>query len=418
MIRRHLVDALKAALGDTPAVFLAGPRQAGKSTLARDLCGGRSRRRYLTFDDAAVMAAASRDPSGFLAGLAGDVVLDEAQRVPALFLAIKAAIDRDRRPGRFLLTGSAGILVVPQVAEALAGRVEILNLWPLSQGEIEGTVEGFIDASFSDRFPPDLDKPVSRRELCEVIVRGGFPEARERAVPERRDAWFRSYVSTVLSRDVRELAAIEGLAELPHLLRLLAERTGGLLSYADMSRSSALPQSTLKRYMTLLEGLFLIRRVPPWSGSRTVRLVKAPKVYPVDSGLASHLVDADAEALLERPERSGPLLEAFVTGEIVKQIGWSRSGPGIHHFRTHTGHEVDIVLEDRRGRCVAIEVKATASIGPRDMKGIEAFASAAGRRFHRGVLLYTGREVVPFAANVHALPVSALWRSAGDGATG
>ena len=412
MIGRHLIEALKAALTDTPAVFLAGPRQAGKSTLAQSVCDARSRRRYLTFDDAAVLAAASRDPAGFLSGLAGDVVLDEVQRVPALFLAIKAAIDRDRRPGRFLLTGSAGILVVPQVADALAGRVEILNLWPLSQGEIEGTVEGFIDASFSDRFPAVLDEPVSRRQLCELIVRGGFPEARARAAPDRREAWFRSYASTVLSRDVRELAAIEGLSDLPHLLRLLAERTGGLLNYADMSRSSALPQSTLKRYMTLLEGLFLIRRVPPWSGSRTVRLVKAPKIYPVDSGLASHLVDADAEALMERPERLGPLLEAFVAGEIVKQMGWSRTRPSIHHFRTHTGHEVDIVLEDRRGRCVAIEVKATASIGLRDMKGIEAFASAAGRRFHRGVLLYTGREAVPFEANVHALPIAALWRSA------
>lgn len=415
MIQRHVLDALRAALDDTPAVFLAGPRQAGKSTLAQSLCGGRSGRRYLTFDDAAVMAAARRDPSGFLSGLEEDVVLDEVQRVPELFLAIKAAIDRDRRPGRFLLTGSAGILVVPQAAEALAGRVEILNLWPFSQGEIEGTLESFIDASFSDRFPPVVGKPVSRRALCEAIVRGGFPEVRGRASAERRDAWFRSYVSTLLSRDVRDLAAIEGLSEIPHLLRLLAERTGGLLNYADVSRSSALPQSTVKRYMTLLEGLFLIRRVSPWSGSRTVRLVKASKVYPVDSGLASHLVDADVETLMERPERLGPLLEAFVTGEIVKQIGWSHTRPGIHHFRTHAGREVDIVLEDRRGRCVAIEVKAAESIRPRDLKGIDAFASAAGRRFHRGVLLYAGREVVPFSANVHALPISAIWRSTGAG---
>jgi len=411
MIQRHMLDALRAALADTPAVFLAGPRQAGKSTLAQSLCEGRSGRRYLTFDDAAVMAAARRDPAGFLSGLERDVVLDEVQRAPELFLALKSSIDRDRRAGRFLLTGSAGILVVPQVAEALAGRVEILNLWPFSQGEIEGKLENFIDASFSDRFPPDIDKTVSRRALCEAIVRGGFPEARGRAAAERRDAWFRSYVSTLLSRDVRDLATIEGLSELPHLLRLLSERTGGLLNYADVSRSTALPQSTVKRYMTLLEGLFLIRRVPPWSGNRTVRLVKAPKIYLVDTGLASHLVDADVETLMERPERLGSLLEAFVAGEIVKQIGWSHSRPGIHHFRTHIGREVDIVLEDRRGRCVAIEVKAAASIGPGDMKGIDAFASAAGRRFHRGVLLYTGRETVPFSTNLHALPISALWRS-------
>jgi len=411
MIDRNLLDALKAALADTPAVFLAGPRQAGKSTLAQSLCIGRSNRRYLTFDDAAVTAAARRDPAGFLSGLKGDVVLDEVQRVPELFLAMKSAIDRDRRAGRFLLTGSAAVLVVPQIAEALAGRVEILNLWPLSQGEIEGNRECFIDTSFSERFPPDAGKLLSRRSLCKVIIRGGFPEARSRATAERRDAWYRSYVSTLLSRDVRDLAAIEGLSELPHLLRLLAERTGGLLNYADVSRSTTLPQSTVKRYMTLLEGLFLIRRVPPWSGSRTVRLVKAPKVYPVDCGLASHLVDADLETLHERPERLGPLLEAFVVGEIVKQIGWSRSKPVLHHFRTHAGREVDLILEDRRGRCVAVEVKAAASIGSGDVQGIEAFASAAGRRFRRGILLYAGREMVPFASNIHALPISSLWRS-------
>jgi len=413
MIRRHMLDAVRAALADTPAVFLAGPRQAGKSTLAQGLCDGHSGRQYLTFDDATVQAAARRDPAGFLSGLSGDVVLDEVQRAPELFLALKAAIDRDRRAGRFLLTGSAGVLVVPQVAEALAGRIELLTLWPFSQGEIEEHLETFVDASFSETFPPDCGDVLERRALCEAIVRGGFPEARSRAAAQRRDAWFRSYISTLLSRDVRDLAAVEGLAELPHLLRLLAERTGGLLNYADVSRSTALPQSTVKRYMTLLEGLFLIRRVPPWSGSRTARLVKAPKVYPVDTGLAAHLLDADMVTLVERPERLGPLLEAFVISEIVKQAGWSRTRPGIHHFRTRNGREVDIVLEDRRGRCVAIEVKAAASVGPGDLKGIEAFKTTAGRRFHRGILFYTGREVVPFSSSVHAVPVSALWRSTG-----
>jgi hypothetical protein len=410
MLRRHLLEALQAALADTPAVFLAGPRQAGKSTLAQMLCAGRSARRYLTLDEATVSAAARRDPEGFVSGLHGDVVLDEVQRVPELFLALKASIDRERRAGRFLLTGSAGILVVPQVADALAGRAEILTLWPFSQGEIEGRRESFIDAAFSDRSPRGSGASLTRTRLCDIIVRGGFPEARARGSADRRQAWFRSYVSTLLSRDVRDLAAIEGLSALPHLLRLLAERTGGLLNYADVSRATSMPQSTVKRYMTILEGLFLIRRLPPWSGSRTARLVKAPKVYPVDTGLAAYLVDADPVTLVEDPQRLGPLLEAFVIGEIVKQAGWSRTRPGIHHFRTHTGQEVDVVLEDRRGRCVAIEVKAAASIGHSDTRGIEAFALAAGKRFHRGILLYAGREVVPFAADIHALPVSSLWR--------
>ncbi len=411
MLERHILPSVRAALADTPAVFLAGPRQAGKSTLAQGLCGGDPGRRYLTLDDATVLAAARRDPEGFLSGLANPVVLDEVQRAPELFRALKASIDRDRKAGRFLLTGSAGILVVPQVAEALAGRVELLTLWPFSQGEIEGTIETFVDACFGEHPPKGDAEPLSRRQLCEAIVRGGFPEARVRAAAERRDAWFQSYVSTLLSRDVRDLAIIEGLAELPHLLRLLAERTGGLLNYADVSRSTTLPQSTVKRYLTLLEGLFLIRRVPSWSGSRTSRLVKSPKIYPVDTGLAAHLLDANAAGLANRPERLGRLLEAFVIGEVVKQTGWSRTRPAVHHFRTHAGHEVDIVLEDRRGRCVAIEIKASASVGSGDLKGIEAFAASAGKRFHRGMILYTGRDVVPFSRNIQALPVSALWRS-------
>lgn len=410
MIERHLLPALRAALADTPAVFLAGPRQAGKSTLAMSLCGPRAGRRYLTFDDATALAAARRDPEGFLSGLEGDIVLDEVQRAPEAFRALKASIDRDRRHGRFLLTGSAGVLVVPQVAEALAGRIELLTLWPLSQGEIEGRLGGFVDAAFEGHLPESVGPPVPRRELCEAIVRGGYPEARARASADRRDAWFRSYVSTVLSRDVRDLAAIEGLAELPHLMRLLAERTGGLLNYADISRSTALPQSTVKRYMTILEGLFLIRRIPPWAGSRSSRLVKAHKIFTVDTGLSAHLVDADVAALLERPDRLGPLLETFVVGEIVKQTAWSRARPSVHHFRSHTGQEVDIVLEDRRGRCVAIEVKAASSVGPGDLKGIEAFMSIAKKRFQRGILLYAGKEAIPFSSDVRALPVSALWR--------
>lgn len=412
MLGRHLLAALRDALADTPAVFLAGPRQSGKSTLAQSLCT-KPGRRYLSLDDAAVFSAARRDPEGFVAGLPEAVVLDEVQRAPQLLLAVKASIDRDRRPGRYLITGSADVLVVPQVGEALAGRVELLTLWPFSQGEIEGMRETFVDAAFSDRFLPGAPADVSRAELCARIARGGFPEVQGRDSAGRRDAWFRSYISTLLSRDVRDLAAIDGLSELPHLLRLVAERSGGLLNFAGLSRAVSMPQTTVKRYLTLLEGVFLIRRLAPWLGSRTARLVKSPKVYVVDSGLAAHLIDADPETLLADPLRLGSLLEGFVVGEIVKQVGWSRTRPSVHYFRTHSGPEVDLVLEDRRGRCVAIEVKAAASLGGGDTKGIEAFAQTAGKRFHRGIVLYTGREVVPFRKNIHALPVSALWRVRG-----
>lgn len=410
MIRRNLLPTLEAALADTPAVYLAGPRQAGKTTLAQQLTHRRRSRPYFTLDDPTVLGAARSDPSGFLEGLAGNVILDEVQRAPELFLPLKASIDRARTPGRFLLTGSADVLVVPQVASALAGRVELLTLWPFSQGEIEGRIETFVDAVFSAGPLPNPGPPISRKDLVEAVVRGGFPEARTRAAPDRREAWFRSYLETLLQRDVRDLAAVEGLTALPHLLALLTARTGGLLNAADLARAAALPQTTVKRYLALLEGVFLVRRLSAWSGGQTARLVKAPKTYAVDSGLAAHLAGADASSLQDRPERFGPLLETFVVAEVIKQVSWSRLRPTVHHYRTHTGQEVDLVLEDRRGRVVGLEVKAASTIGPPDFRGLQALAAVAGDRFVRGVVLHVGQGAVPFGPNLHALPVSALWR--------
>ncbi len=408
MISRHLLPLLESALADTPAVFLAGPRQVGKSTLAQSL-SERDGRRYLTLDDVSVLAAAGTDPEGFVASLDERVVLDEVQRAPGLLLPLKAAIDRERRPGRFLLTGSAAVLVQPAIAEALVGRVELLTLWPFSQGEPRGVRERFVDALFADALDAAGVRGIERREAAELVVTGGFPEVHARAEPARREAWFRAYVSTLLQRDVRDLAAIDRVADLPRLLRLLVERTGALANAADLSRSAALPLSTLNRYVTLLESVFLVRRLPPWSGNRSVRLVKTPKFYPVDTGVGAHLLDLDADALTSAPERFGPLLEAFVLGEIVKQLGWSRTAAVPYFYRTHAGDEVDLVLEDRRGRCVAVEVKSAATLDRADFRGIERFAAAAGRRFHRGVVLYLGREAVPFGERRHALPLPALW---------
>lgn len=410
MIHRHLSEGLLKALADTPVVFLAGARQTGKSTLAQHLANGPHPARYLSLDDVAVQAAAQRDSAGFVAGLVGDVVLDEVQRAPELLLAIKAEVDRDRRPGRFLLTGSANVLLLPRVAESLTGRIEVYTLWPFSQGEVAGMREGFIDGLFGQHLPSGLAEPLSRAALIERVVRGGYPEIGRRTSAERRSAWFQSYVATLLQRDVRDLAAIEGLAQLPQVLALLAARTGGHVSMADLSRTAGIPQTTLKRYVALLEALFLVRRLPAWSSNLTSRLLKSSKVYVTDSGLACDLLGLDEERLTADAERLGPMLEAFVHNELVKQAGWIQAMVRLFHFQAHNGREVDFVIEDRGGRCVAVEVKATASLTGRHVAGIEAFAALAGERFHRGVVLYTGREVVPFAANIHALPVSALWQ--------
>jgi predicted AAA+ superfamily ATPase len=408
MFARYAASRLHTALADRPVVLLHGARQSGKTTLVRAVAE-ESGSRYITFDDLTMLAAARSDAAGFLAGFAQPLVVDEVQRAPELLLAIKAAVDRKRTPGRFLLTGSANVLLVPRVAESLAGRMEIVPLWPFSQGEIEGAVEGFIDAAFGDA-PPVLVEPRSSARLTDRLLRGGYPEAAPIKSAERRRAWFDAYVTTILQRDVRDLARIEGLTELPRLLSVLASRPMAQLNYADLSRGTGLPQSTLKRYFALLEMVFLVRLLPPWHANIGKRLVKTPKVVLTDAGLAAHLMGADDARLARDRTLLGGLLESFVAMELIKQSGWSADAPALYHFRTHEGDEVDLVLERRRGTLVGIEVKSAATVSAADFKGLRALAGIAGKRFQRGIVLYTGAEVVPFGAGLVALPVEALWR--------
>jgi len=288
--------------------------------------------------------------------------------------------------------------------------MEIVTLWPFSQGEIEGTVEGFVDAAFADAAPVLDAAPLGSASLIQLILRGGFPEAVAIETANRRTAWFEAYLETILARDVRDLANIERLAELPRLLALAAARPMALLNYADLTRSAGLPQSTLKRYLTLLDNVFLLRTLRPWHANIGKRLVKTPKVFLCDSGLAAHLMGIDEDRLTQDRTLLGGLLESFVAMEVIKQIGWSTTSPALYHFRTHEGDEVDLVLERRSGALVGIEVKSAATVTGADFKGLRALAQAAGRRFHRGIVLYTGAEAVPFGPRLHALPVESLWR--------
>ena len=409
MYRRNIAPLVREALQDTPVVLLNGARQTGKSTLVRGGMLGNSDTRYLTLDEAGVLAAAEADPAGFLSGLTGPVILDEVQRSPGLFPAIKAEVDRDRRPGRFLLTGSANVLLLPRLSESLAGRVEILTLWPLSQGEIEGVEERFVDAVFSADPLPFLEEQDEPLGLYDRLLRGGFPEALARGSEARRRAWFGSYVTTILQRDVRDLSNIEGMTDLPRLLSLLAARSASLVNYAELSRSASMPQSTLKRYVSLLEATFLVRTLPAWSSNLSKRLVRSPKLLLCDTGLISSLQGLSAERLASNPVLVGPLLEIFVAMELQKQSAWSATQPRLFHFRTQTGQEVDVVLEDAAGRVVGVEVKASATVGARDFRGLRALAEASGDRFRRGFVLYTSRTTVPFGENLHALPVSSFW---------
>jgi predicted AAA+ superfamily ATPase len=288
--------------------------------------------------------------------------------------------------------------------------MEILTLWPLSQGEIEGLREGFVDAVFAGALSTTTEEVMGRGELAKRILQGGYPEVHLRETQERRSAWFNSYLTTILQRDVRDLANIEGLTTLPRLLALLAARVMGLMNVAEIARSSALPLSTLQRYLTLLETTFLIQRLPAWYGNLGKRLVKAPKLLLGDTGLAAHVMGVDAERLTRDLGLFGPLLENFVAMELHKQSAWSRTQPRMFHYRTQTGQEVDLVLEDKAGRIVGIEIKASATVGAQDFKGLRGLAEAVGKRFRCGVVLYAGSTAIPFGSALHALPLSALWR--------
>lgn len=407
MYERYLYPYLVEALGDTPVVLLNGARQTGKSTLARQVTET-SGAAYFTFDDATTLEAASSDPDGFVRALPERVVFDEVQRVPALFLAIKAAVDRDRSLGRFLLTGSTNVLTLPRIADSLAGRMEILSLWPLSQGELLGTRTQFIDTLF-DLEATLPSTPVGEHDLTERLLTGGYPEVVERSRAARRRAWFEAYITTILQRDVQDLANIEGLNELPRLLRLLAVRTSTLLNYAALARDAGLPQSTLKRYLALLEATFLVHTLPAWSANLGKRMVKSPKLFLIDSGLTGHLVGVDAQRLAADRKLLGQLLESFVVTELHKQQAWSEVRPMLYHFRTHSGLEVDVVLETADGRLVGIEVKAAATVRRSDFQGLKALQESFPKRFCRGVVLHFGEQTVPFGDKLWAVPLGSLW---------
>ena len=407
MFQRNIQSAIQRALADTPVVLLNGARQTGKTTLAQTIAG-KSGAQYFTLDDAATQAAAVGDPTGFIRNLAGPVVIDEIQKAPDLFPAIKLAVDRDRNPGRFLLTGSANVMTVPLLSESLAGRMEIIPLYPLSAGELAGRREGFLGRLFGGNFAR-LKFATTDTDVTTRLARGGYPEAVQREDDDRRAAWFASYISTILQRDVRDLARVDALHSMPNLLKLLAARASGLLNLADVGRDAGLPHSTLTRYLALLETVFLVHRLLAWSPNLGQRLVKASKLHLVDTGLACHLVGADARRLAADRPLLGRILETFVVGELRKQVSWTDPRMTLHHFRTSTGSEVDVIIEKADGTTAAIEVKAGATVGASDFAALRSLKEQLGPRFRAGIVLYLGDRVVPFGDKLWLVPVPALW---------
>jgi predicted AAA+ superfamily ATPase len=408
-IPRILEPRLREALRDTPAVLIHGPRQSGKTTLARTV-GETRGYRYVSFDDDSIRAAAKADPVGFVARLPAQSILDEVQRVPEIFTSLKVAIDARRMPGRFILTGSANVLLIPKLADSLAGRMGILRLHPLAQCEIESTRPRFLENLLRGRFRTALCEPLGR-DLARRVADGGYPAALALRAPARRRAWYRDYVDTQIQRDVRELSRLRSFDALPKLLRLSAAHTARLINVADLAAPFELTRQTIHEHVTLLERVFLVERLPPWHVNQMSRLVKRPKLHVGDTGVACALRGLDAARLEADRTALGAMLETFALQELRRQAGWRPDPIDFFHFRDRDNFEVDIVLETN-GVIAGVEVKAAATVHDSDLRGLRKLQSAAGKRFGAGVVLYDGSATINFGGALFAVPLRRLWEEA------
>lgn len=406
-IPRRAAQKIAVALEDTRVVLVAGPRQSGKSTLVKQFAG--QGRRYVSLDDIQVVTAAKQDPIGFIRGLESGVI-DEIQRAPELMLAIKDSVDRDSTPGRFLITGSTNLLAMPAIGDSLAGRIELIMLYPLAQAEIHDAPGSMIDRLFDGEAPSWAGEAIYGKQLLLAVLSGGYPEAIRRTKEDRRRAWFEDYLSFVLDRDVRDIAEVEQLEKLPTLMRVLGEHASQLTNYAAIGNALLLSKPTVARYLSILERLYLVRATQPWFTNPLLRLIKTPKVHFLDSGLLAHVRDDTAASFDMDRGRLGPLMETFAASEVLKQLSWSNTRATFSHFRTRDGEEVDIVLEDQRGRIIGLEIKASATLRPKDFNGLKKLQVAVGDKFVRGLILHDHDRITPISEKIQAAPLSLLWQ--------
>lgn len=405
MYKRLIERRAEEALSDTPVVLIVGPRRAGKTTLVRKMAEtGRS---YVTLDDQTALDAARSDPVGFIRGL-DRATIDEIQRAPDLLLAIKKTVDEDYRPGRFLLTGSANVLMLPRVADSLAGRMETMRMLPLARAEIAGTSPTFLERLFEGKLRSDNDAIVGD-DLFRLVLTGGFPEAIVRESERRRQDWARSYLTSVLTRDLRDIAEIEKLTELPAFVRLLAQHSGQLVNYSQFGGSINVSHKTSQRYVALLEQVFLVSTLQPWYTNALKRIAKTPKLHFLDSGLLAASRGLTFDRLKADRGAFGSLLESFVFSEVSKLMTGSDLRLTPYHFRDQQMREVDIVLERDDGKIVGIEIKASATVRSADFGGLRTLAEACKGRFAFGVVLSDSADVIPFDERLAAAPVSCLW---------
>lgn len=405
---RPLASVLQDALTDTPVVCLTGPRQSGKTTLVRAMMPDRP---YFSLDHPPYLSAARADPAGFVAALPREVTIDEIQRAPELLPAIKLSVDLDRRPGRFVLTGSANLLLVPTVTESLAGRMEIARLMPLSEAEKERRPGLFLADLLAGAMTPALragDQLPDPADLARRLVSGGYPEPLARS-PARARQWHRQYIQSIVDRDVLDVGRVRDTDGVGRLLGLLAVRNGELLNTAGLSRELDLHRSTVREYIAVLERLFLVRRLLPWHRNVGRRLVRTPKMHVVDSGLAATLAGLGSGDWIGKRERMGHLLESFVAQQLMAQAGWTDPDIRFWHFRDKDGQEVDLVMT-LGSRTWGIEVKATSTPGRSAGRGMARLAALCGDDFEGGILLYNGRDILPLAdKRMLAVPLSELW---------
>lgn len=402
---RQIGSRIAEAMADTPVVLLAGPRQAGKTTLVRQISGNGVR--YLTLDDELTLMSAREDPVGMIRSL-DRAVIDEIQRAPSLLLAIKKSVDEDRRPGRFLLTGSANLMSLPTVADSLAGRMETLLLLPLSQSEIEAQSLNWLDSVFAGRIPQSGAKALGS-DLVDRVLSGGYPEAISRATPRRRIAWARQYVDSLIQRDVRDVAGIEKLDQLPRFLRALAQTAGQMCNYSQLGGQVGLDSKTAAKYIGVFEQMYLLRRVDVWARNRLNRVVKTPKLQFIDSGLHATLIELTAEGVQQDRTRFGNVLESFVYGELLKATTTANGDYSLMYYRDADKVEVDVVIENAAGQLVCVEVKASATVKESDLRGLRKLAGLAGDKFKLGILLYDGDETLPLGDKIWAAPLTTLW---------
>ncbi|CAN7640107.1 ATP-binding protein [Acidovorax sp. LjRoot129] len=425
LIYRHLTGWVSLSLMDTPVVMVNGPRQCGKTTLVKQFAQGMASTvpeapeqvpsegmPYLTLDDPALLDAARNDPVGLIKQL-DRAIIDEVQRAPQLLLALKQSVDQDRRPGRFLLTGSANLMALPQIADSLSGRVEIHTLLPLSQSELQGRASDFLQRAQEQNWPltnSEWVTPAVNGESDTVLnaLAGGYPEMRARLSAARRTAWARSYIRTLVERDVQDIAQIEHLDQIPRLLDVAAAHCGQLFNASQIGGQLSMDNRRVEKYLGILEKLFLVQRLPAWGRNELGRLIKTPKLHFLDAGLQATLMRLTPDMLIKHRDRWGSTLETWVYAELRKILAMNDEAWYLAHYRDKDQVEVDFVMESPLRQIIGIEAKAAATVGAQDFKGLRRLQSQTAKDFITGIVLYDGDKALSFGEGMWAVPLAAL----------